>query len=63
MSGLGKSSKICAVILANEIGIGNNSLFFSVKKRLILENSNAEDIQITNLGKVLPLTKLSKKFF
>ena len=33
ISGLGKSSKICAVNLASEIGIGSNNLFFSIKER------------------------------
>ena len=33
MSGLGNNSKICAVILASEIGIGSNNLFFSIKDR------------------------------
>ena len=35
MSGLGKSSKICAVSLAKQNGIGSNMLFFSIKESSI----------------------------
>ena len=52
MSGLGKSSKICAVILANEIGIGNNN---NTPKKYKAVNINQEQKEGSDLFQLYDL--------